>query len=1274
MIQKIIFNTISGAVTGYITNNVAIKMLFKQYLGFGGVIEKEYKSFIENISNLIERDLINHNTLKPEIESDEFKSVVKEVVKTFLSLELIKVSNKSFSSLKGYEDSISNIISYIEKEKYILIKDTLSIYLNKPLNFYISQEQFDFILSKVEVIFNENKRELEAIIYNSISNKVLKEVISNKVFLGLSSNIQGVINRVDFREFDGDFNKTYSEFLEIINIDEVIKEIEFSLKNSRLRDFINDGENLSYELIDRIITILKSQKGKYLLDVAISHILELLKRVDLTLKDILGDEVLNKFTGFLNKEIPIIIDLLIKEIQNDKTKIEEYINEAIDEYLDSSLFGKFLNFIKKYVYTDNIAKKENVVGKAIRVIAENKEEAPRILTQELINFLVTNTIGDIVKKLEEEGVISKEQISKLIHMNLTNLKTRKVDFIDEFLEKKVADIYDVNLNFIKEKTLPQIFKALKENYIYKDNFKNHLNKELEKVVLSLKEKKFSEFIENLDLRVDIKEAIKPFYSKLDKKLKDLGEFEVDFDIKEIVRRYEDKKISSVVLTMQNEETQNNLSEFIISTLNNNLHHLFEGKVAPAVNKELSKFTPSEIRDMVENFMGKELAPINTLGAILGGVAGAGYYMATAPFNNPLLKYSTPAIYGLTGMFTNYLAIKMLFKPYEKKWYLPFFSPGVVAKKKASFAKNIAEFVKSDILTDKAILGMYENNEEKLKEFLKDFIKKDNFKFVDVELKLNSQKIANLLFDKIIEDIQNNKEKVASFLIEILDSKKDILLNNSSKIANITLQELLKADFSKELKEFIINSLDDKNLKEYIPYILDQIDANIDTIFEKIISSFEFENVKIYMLNFEENFNSFTQNHTLKDFINVKELSKFISKELINLISSDDVLDSILNRIKNTHINPQARFKDLFDGKFETFVYQNLDYLIDLAIEKVDSYRDYVKKEATKDLGFIAKLVAQGKIEGAIDAIFKEAIPRYLEEKKSFLYSLADRFLRYKLIDVGINERVFKDGLLKDEIKEILNDYSFQKNIEKLSFICVDTILSIDIKTFLEILNIRNLRQLIEILSSLLENGFKELESNLKQNKEQIPNLIKSFVKVILEDISKREKLLVLLSNINLDEEIKYSLDKIKRDEKFISDLEIFLEDNVYRFFISEFYSKDILKKDFERIILNLDKKALSEIYVPFLQEFFINLNDLLSNELKEEILGMLVEASFNSIKIHLIDIVKSIDIKEIIIREINAMHPKEIEEMFYSFAGNYFNKLIIYGIGGAVFGVPSVFV
>ena len=77
---------------------------------------------------------------------------------------------------------------------------------------------------------------------------------------------------------------------------------------------------------------------------------------------------------------------------------------------------------------------------------------------------------------------------------------------------------------------------------------------------------------------------------------------------------------------------------------------------------------------------------------------------------------------------------------------------------------------------------------------------------------------------------------------------------------------------------------------------------------------------------------------------------------------------------------------------------------------------------------------------------------------------------------------------------------------------------------------------------------------------------------------------------------------------------------------------------------------------------------------KKIFLEDITKSGFDSIKVNISEIIKTIDIQKIIQNEINSMHPKEIEEMFNSFAKSYFDKLTLYGVGGAVFGVPQLFI
>jgi uncharacterized membrane protein YheB (UPF0754 family) len=51
-------------------------------------------------------------------------------------------------------------------------------------------------------------------------------------------------------------------------------------------------------------------------------------------------------------------------------------------------------------------------------------------------------------------------------------------------------------------------------------------------------------------------------------------------------------------------------------------------------------------------------------------------------------------------------------------------------------------------------------------------------------------------------------------------------------------------------------------------------------------------------------------------------------------------------------------------------------------------------------------------------------------------------------------------------------------------------------------------------------------------------------------------------------------------------------------------------------------------------------------------------------------VLESLDIKKVVVREIEKMPPHEIEELFNSFAKKYFEELVNYGFGfGIIFGL-----
>ena len=71
--------------------------------------------------------------------------------------------------------------------------------------------------------------------------------------------------------------------------------------------------------------------------------------------------------------------------------------------------------------------------------------------------------------------------------------------------------------------------------------------------------------------------------------------------------------------------------------------------------------------------------------------------------------TTPLVAGVVGYITNKIAIKMLFRPYEPKWYTLGWQ-GIVPKTRPKLAVKISEIVGQKLLAHDDFLYALENND------------------------------------------------------------------------------------------------------------------------------------------------------------------------------------------------------------------------------------------------------------------------------------------------------------------------------------------------------------------------------------------------------------------------------------------------------------------------------------------------------------------------------------------------------------------------------------
>jgi hypothetical protein len=157
-----------------------------------------------------------------------------------------------------------------------------------------------------------------------------------------------------------------------------------------------------------------------------------------------------------------------------------------------------------------------------------------------------------------------------------------------------------------------------------------------------------------------------------------------------------------------------------------------------------------------------------------------------------------AVGTLIGWFTNYLAIKLLFRPYKEMNFFFFKIQGLIPKRRDEISENIADVVEKELIS-------VDDIENKLKEveFDDGMIEKVLDKLVEEKLKksileknpLLKMIINDSMVDKIKKYFKNmileNKDEILSEMIKIGKEKIDFKEIILEKMKNFSLEEIEK---------------------------------------------------------------------------------------------------------------------------------------------------------------------------------------------------------------------------------------------------------------------------------------------------------------------------------------------------------------------------------------------------------------------------------------------------------------------------------------------------
>ena len=163
---------------------------------------------------------------------------------------------------------------------------------------------------------------------------------------------------------------------------------------------------------------------------------------------------------------------------------------------------------------------------------------------------------------------------------------------------------------------------------------------------------------------------------------------------------------------------------------------------------------------------------------------------------------------MIGWITNYIAIKMLFRPYKEMNFLFFKIQGLIPKRRSEIAVSIADTVQKELISLKDITSSL--NADELEEKMGTVIDKILEEKLESEITKKFPMLAMFLSDEIINKIKSmiktsileNKETIINMFTNYLEEKVDfkkIIIENVEAFSLEKLEEITYSLAKKELK-------------------------------------------------------------------------------------------------------------------------------------------------------------------------------------------------------------------------------------------------------------------------------------------------------------------------------------------------------------------------------------------------------------------------------------------------------------------------------------------
>jgi uncharacterized membrane protein YheB (UPF0754 family) len=1258
-------------------------MLFKKFLGrWGGVIESGYEELIQNLSRLVERRLVNTQTLQSEIEKETFKDTLSIWIKDILQNELPeRTKNLYVKDIPGIDETINRFADYLKHEKPPLDGITL--------NQILSETSFRYFVDRnTGKIFSDSayyKNKAAEILNNFFAGHTFNDFFSTDIIKQIKTNINRIINEIDFSRHNTAFEQCFEQLIDAAGIDTAIKNLEYQIGAMSVSEFIEAAR--VQKLLHCTADFTESAAGKMLLRDIINELTTEAAKLNISAASILRPRFIENISLFSGRNTPELIDRLILFINNSKGEIDDIIADAAEQHFSRN--GAVNSPVQAFVF-GAVSKNGGFTSKIIEILEQNRNSAGGELSKELKKYLENTSIGSIVSRLKNEnnGILNVENIINAINSKLRNTHLEDFEVFTAFMNVKIKNLIPrLDLSFIKTRLIPHIFNELKKSLYNKSN-KRELHEKINDAIDSFMRRDINSIlnVKKIIAAHNINEAaVKNLifgqwhggagiasFAIGDAAVSSAGKIPWTY-IEKSIKKY---KINDAYAALQTESLYNKAANTIQSLVMDNLNTILGGNIFDIAKNELSVLSPQQVNKVLQGFMGTQLKPINTIGAILGGLAGAVTVFITYLLKIPeIFTWPLFAIYGvifsIVGIGTNWIAIRMLFRPYKKMFGLNF-PPfvGLTAYKQSEFASGIANLIQQNMLNKTALQRFYAEKKDGLLLRCKERLSAENYKFIDDFFSDDTRRAE--IVDGVFNSLQKYIKKSSGELAEYIDNYiiKQLGASGGKNIAehirNALVQKILNGNLAEYAVKKIQSGAAGKTL-DGIPFISEAI---LDLCRQYLQNTLDIEKITALLRRREMSFNNYIENHSLNDLAGKKTIDSFLIQLSEKFATgAEKAADGIAGFLAKQGLRGQQSLKNCFGGIAGALINHArcIKFIHKLAYNKKTVIVDKIMDGAggTSFWGRVVKQAANAlmrkDIEAITEIVISEKLLPFLNAHRGEVFGIINNTLEAPL---GFDCEIFNKDKIETVLRRLSTSDVFLNSVKNFSAGFLSRAASAKLKETLSMINAGTISGFLEVFSPVSGAFIAEINDRLSGADSEM--IFKNAFAPVLAAIFKDIPIDSVLCEIDAGPEVRKMLTRFFSDDAVVKNAEQIL-DTVLQKILSDkdFYNHALFRDDLSNFMTSCVSERYAEIrgrFAPFLNKLLRNANALIAPAAKNAIYeDYLLPALFNACGNQFPNLANSLSLYTVVEKEINMMSPKEIEELFYSFSGSYFKKIILYG-------------